>query len=109
MQTYTHTTATHSLKGGGAATTPKIYTRSKITLSVIDFTNVKFSDGSSIEMTTTGFKLLWFVIKDIPESVGHSEIECLAATFGIVQDVQFRDKKQSGKSILRYRGHDQEA
>jgi len=66
---------------------------------MIDSTNVKFSDGFSIEKITTGFESLWFVIKDIPESVGHSEIKRLAAPFGIVQDVRFCNKKQSGKSV----------
>jgi len=78
---------------------PKYIPGSEITLSMIDSTNVKFSDGFSIEKITTGFKLLWFVIENIPKSVGHSEIKCLATPFGIVQDVQFCDKKQSGKSV----------
>ena len=80
---------------------PKYTPGGEITLSVIDSTNVKFSDGFSIEKITTGFESLWFVIEDVPESVSRSEIERLAAPFGVVQDVRFRDKKQSGKSVSR--------
>ena len=72
-----------------------------ISLSVMESTNVKFSDGFSIEKIGTGFESLWFVIEDMPESVGRSEIERLAAPFGVVQDVRFRDEKQSDKSISR--------
>ena len=67
-----------------------------ITLSVIESTNVKFSDGFTIEKIGTGFDSLWFVIEDVPESMGRREIERLAAPFGVVQDVRFRDEKQSG-------------
>lgn len=72
-----------------------------ITLPVIECTNVKFSDGFSIEKITTGFESLWFVIEDVRESVDRSEIKRLAAPFGVVQDVRFRDEKQSDKSVSR--------
>jgi hypothetical protein len=67
----------------------------------MESTHVKFSGGFSIEKITTAFESLWFVIEDVPRSVGRSEIEHLAAPFGSVQEVRFRDEKQSDDPVSR--------
>jgi hypothetical protein len=70
----------------------------EITLSVMESTNVKFSGGFAIEKIGTAFESVWFVIEDIPGSVGLNEIKHLAAPFGVVQEVRVRDEKQGDNS-----------
>jgi IBR domain, a half RING-finger domain/RNA recognition motif. (a.k.a. RRM, RBD, or RNP domain)/Zinc finger, C3HC4 type (RING finger) len=72
----------------------------EIQLSVMESTNVKFSGGFAIEKITTAFESLWFVIEDVPRSVGPDQVKRLAAPFGSVQEVRFYEKS-SNDSVSR--------
>jgi hypothetical protein len=69
-------------------------------LTVMESTQVRFTAGFSIQTIVTGFQSLWFVIDDVPVSVGRNAIEQLVAPYGKARDVRFSHERQSDTSTV---------
>lgn len=78
---------------------PKSTPPDEISLRVMESTRVKFSGGFSIEKIVTGFESSWFVIEDVPSTVGRAAIEELVAPFGEVQEVRIPRRSDNPTSL----------